>query len=99
MDVDPSPWTTFAGRRLVAGRVIFDRLPAREELRFAVQRGEVLHEATSSFTMRPDQRARIEFELEPLERDAEGDALPLAIRLACTPLLDDERPAGFHWRE
>jgi len=98
--VDPSPWTTFAGRRLVAGRVVFDRLPAGEELRFAVQRGEVLNEASSSFSMRPDQRARIEFELEdePLARDAEGETLPLAIRFRTTPLEDDERPAGFHWR-
>lgn len=98
---DPSPWTTFAGRRLVGGRVIFDRLPAGEELRFAVQRGEVLNESDSSFSMRPDQRARIEFELEaePLAREAEGEALPLAIRFRTAPLEDDELPAGFHWRE
>ncbi len=96
---DPSPWTTFAGRQLVAGRVIFDRLPAREELRFAVQRNLVLHESASSFSLLPDHSARIEFELQPLERDEDGDTLPLAIRFHSARLQDDELPAGFHWQE
>ena len=40
-----------------------------------------------------------EFELGALERDAEGEALPLAILFSSTPLENDELPAGFHWRE